>query len=149
MQENSVKGHICGFLHLNGDFHSPKRHVFLEFFKENRAIHFSKKGTACGYTDTGVSLWNLRNFWKQLLWRTSAKSNSVKKKWLKTYTDHYIKLRTKGKSKFEQDFYKLMDNIVFGKTIENVRKHCDIKFVVTKTERYYYWTLGFPRYIIF
>ena len=56
VQENSVKGHICGFLNLNDDFHSLKRHVFLEFFKENRAIHFSKKGTACEYTDTGVSL---------------------------------------------------------------------------------------------
>ena len=56
----------------------------------------------------------------------------IESEWMKPYIEMNTNLRTKAKNNFEKDFFKLMNNSVFGKTIENIRNRVNVKLVNTE-----------------
>ena len=75
--------------------------------------------------------------------------------WFKPYINMNIELRISGNNDFEKNFFKFMKNVVFGKAMDNLRKHRDIKLVLTEgrtnylvLEQSYHTTKTFSDYSI-
>ena len=99
----------------------------------------SAEKTVANLHDKTVYDINIRNLKQEsnyglVLKKVHEKSKFYQNAWLKTYIDMNTDLRQKAKNNFEKDFFKLMDNPIFGKTMENVRTHRDMKLVTTEDE---------------
>ena len=70
--------------------------------------------------------------------------------WMKEYIDLNTKLRTAATNDFEKDFFKLMNNSVFGKTMENIENRVDVKLVTDRCKALKYSSKpNFERAVIF
>ena len=136
--ENNHKGYI-----LEVDVKYSKRlyelHSDLPFFSERMEVNKCKK-LVC-------NLFNKKKYVAHINALKQALNHGLKLKkiyrviefhqgaWLKPYIDMNTELRKTAKNDFEKDLFKLMNNSAFGKTMENIRKHRDIKLVTTDKKR--------------
>ena len=136
--ENDNKGYI-----FEVDVKYPKRlhklHSDLPFSPERMEINKCKK-LVCNLYDKKKYVTHINSL-KQAL-NHGLKLKKIyriiefnQEAWLKPYIDMNIELRKASKNDFEKDLFKLMNNSVFGKTMENIRKHRDIKLVTTDKKR--------------
>ena len=136
--QNNKKGYI-----LKVDVKYPKRlhdsHSDLPFLLRRMKIDKCKK-LVCNLRNKNKYVVHIKSL-KQAL-NHGLKLKKVhriiefnQKAWLKPYIDMNTELRKLAKDGFEKDLLKLMNNAVFGKTMENIRKHRDIKLVTTDKKR--------------
>ena len=128
---------------LEVDVHYPKR-VFnlnkdLPFLPERKKVNKCEK-LICSIEDKEKYVIHITVLKQALnhglkLEKVQRVIKFNKRAWLKLYIDMNTKNRTKSKNEFEKDFFKLMNNSVFGETMENLRKHRDIKLVTTDEKR--------------
>ena len=132
--ENSYKGYF-----LEVDVEYPKNlfslHSDLPFLPERKKIGKCNK-LVCDFHDKKNYVVHIKALKQALnhgliLKKVHRVIQFNQKAWLKPYIDMNTKLRKEAKNEFEKDFFKLMNNAVFGKTMENVRKHRDIKLIKT------------------
>ena len=110
-------------------------HSDLSFFPERMKTDKCRK-LVCNLYDKNNYVVHIRS-WKQaldhglILKKVHGVIQFSQEAWLKEYIDINTELKKQAKNDFEKDSSKLMNNTVFGKTMENVRKHRNIKLVTT------------------
>ena len=117
-------------------FHSHKDFPFLS---ERKKIEKVEK-LICSIEGKEKYVINIRALKQELNLELNVKAvhrviQFNQKAWLKPYIDKNTDLRKEARNEFEKDFFKLMNNSVFGKTMENVRNHRDIKLVTSDKRR--------------
>ncbi|XP_057299543.1 uncharacterized protein LOC130630167 [Hydractinia symbiolongicarpus] len=140
--ENYKNGDDGYFLEV--DVHYPKKlhklHNDLPFLPEKMRLNNDCEKLTCNVFDKEKYVLHIRKLQQALqhglvLTKVHRVIEFKQSAWLKPYIDLNTKLRKDAKNDFEKDFFKLMNNSVFGKTMENVRKHGDIKLVTTEWRR--------------
>ena len=136
--ENDNKGYI-----LEVDVKYPKRlhelHSDLSFLSERMKIDKCNK-LVCNLSNKKKYVTHINSLKRALNHGLKLKNiyrviEFNKKEWLKPYIDMNTELRKAAKNDFEKDLFTLMNNSVFRKTMENIRKHRDIKLVTTDKKR--------------
>ena len=136
--ENDKKGYI-----LEVDVKYPKKfhnlHTDLPFLPERMEINKCKK-LVCNLYDKKKYVVHINSLQQALNHGLKLKKihriiEFNQKAWLKPYIDMNTELRKLARNDFEKDLFKLMNNSVFGKTMENIRKHREIKLVTTDKKR--------------
>ena len=136
--ENDKNGYIPEV-----DVKYPKKlhdlHSDLPFLPERMEINKCKK-LVCNLYDKKKYVVHINSLKKALnhglkLKKIHRINEFNQKAWLKPYIDMNTELRKLARNDFEKDLFKLMNNSVFGKTMENIRKHRDIKLVTTDKKR--------------
>ena len=136
--EIDKKGYI-----LEVDVEYPKKlhylHSDLPFLPERMEINKCKK-LVCNLQDKKKHVVHIKSLQQALIQGLKLKKihrviEFNQRAWLKPYIDMNTELRKLARNDFEKDLFKLMNNSVFGKTKENIRKHKDIKLVTTNKKR--------------
>ena len=136
--KNNNKGYI---LDVDIDYLNKLQnlHSDLPFLPERMVINNTKK-LVCNLNDKNNYIVHINLLMQALdhglkLRKVHRVMEFEQEAWLKEYIDVNTELRKKATNDFEKDFFKLMNNAVFGKTMENVRKHRDIKLVKSDKKR--------------
>ena len=136
--ENHKKGYI-----FEVDVKYPKKlhelHRDLPFLPERMEINKCKK-LVCNLYDKKKYVVHINSLKQALNHGLNLKKihriiEFNQETWLKPYIDMNTELRKLARNDFVKDLFKLMNNSVFGKTMENIRKHRDIKLVTTDKKR--------------
>ena len=132
--ENSGIGY---FLEVDIDYRKKlfNLHKDLPFLPERKKVNKCKK-LICSIEDKEKYVVHIRALKQALnhgliLKKVHRVIKFNQRAWLKPYIDMNTKYRIEAKNKFEKNFIKIMINSVFGKTIENLRKHRYFKLVTT------------------
>ena len=126
--ERFIKNYDENSLHRDLPF-LPERKKIVKCNKLVCSFYYKRK-LCCPHKgfNRGTKSWiNYKNVHRVIQFNQKA--------WLRPYIDMNSKLRTEAKNDFGKDFFKLMNNAVFRKTMENVRKHRDIKLVTRDKRR--------------
>ena len=136
--ENDSKGYI-----LEVDVKYPKRlhklHSDLPFLSERMEINKCKK-LVCNLSNKKKYVTHISSLKQALnhglkLKKIHGAIEFNQEAWLEPYIDMNTGLRKLAPNDFQKNFFKLMNNTVFRKTMENIRKHRDIKLVTTDKKR--------------
>ena len=136
--ENSNTGY---FLEVDIDY--PKEffnfHKDLPFLPERKKVEKVEK-LICSIEDKEKYVIHIRALKQTLNYSLKLKEvyriiQFKQKAWLKPYIDMNTELRKKAQNEFEKNLFKIMNNSVFGKTMENVRNHRDIKLITSDKRR--------------